>query len=123
MQNKIKFTKAILVVGVLALLGLVVVFGIGEMRAANASPALSVQTMQVRPFGPGWAADYGTMLHAAVDPNTGMPFGPGWAADYGTTISYPILFGPEIAAAYGKHGVSANPFGPGWAATYGVTAR
>lgn len=85
---------------------------------------VAVQSIIPLPFGPGWAADYGTNEESPAI-NQDLPFGPGWAADYGTAHNLPpkyqrLPFGPGLAATYGTRYSHALPFGPGWAATYGT---
>lgn len=72
--------------------------------AKPSKPQVYIQYMHPLPFGPGWAADYGTGQDTPVYKQT-LPFGPGWAATYGRIDARPL------------------PFGPGHAATYGVPAR
>lgn len=87
---------------------------------------LYIQSMSPLPFGPGWAADYGTTGREQVKPS--LPFGPGLAATYGTAgsktqVRQNLPFGPGLAATYGTSRLHRLPFGPGYAATYGVPAR
>jgi hypothetical protein len=108
----------------LAIAALMVVLGVGVVALnARAATLANVTRSEALPFGPGWAADYGTTHTAAVDSFTHLPFGPGWAANYGTENSYPLPFGPEVAATYGARSNAILPFGPGLAATYGVPTR
>lgn len=57
--------------------------GVRFTSGGQAAHQVYLQDIEPHPFGPGWAADYGTVSDAPAVSIIPNPFGPGWAATYG----------------------------------------
>lgn len=109
-DNRI-FAALLIFLGVVLLTAISLQLGVVRLPVGTTASAIQARAVEPLPFGPGWAADYGT---------SDIPFGPGWAANYGVQSNQVLPFGPEQAAVYGTHSNKVLPFGPGYAADYGI---
>lgn len=130
-DNRI-FAALLIFLGVVLLTAISLQSGVVRLPIGSSTSAVQVRAVEPLPFGPGWAADYGTSdipfgpglaADYGASSNQVLPFGAGQAANYGTHSSQVLPFGPGYAAEYGANSTQALPFGPGLAATYGVAAR
>lgn len=149
-RGKVTLGGVLIAIAVVMLLAGALAIGMFKTTSTVAVSSVQLRSSEQLPFGPGWAADYGTDVDDDIAIIESLPFGPGLAADYGTGSRKPMPFGPGLAATYGTRSerlgqgvlpfgpqIAANygrqndalaaiyalPFGPGWAATYGVPAH